>query len=312
MAFWQKQARGDSWTAVIFGSDRIVVAEIARRGESPPQVRACDSFARESSELDALKRLKQIRPLARARCTTLLWHGQYQLLQIDAPDNARDLPREELREALRWRIKEMVDYPVENAGIDVIDIPAPGNRNPQMWVVVASHDVLAPRVHLFQDAKLSLAAIDIPEMAQRNLATLFEEQNRGLALAAFDDKSGRLTISYQGELFMTRHIDVGAPELTGPQAESLHERVLLDIQRSLDNFDRNYSAVPLTRLMIGPLPGGEAFVNYLGMNLSLPVVRADLADVLDIGAVPQLADSAAQADAWLALGAALRDGSGVD
>ncbi len=312
MAFWQKQTSDDSWTAVVFGSDRLVVAEIARRRDGPPQVRACERFAREGGELDALKRLKQARRLTSARCTTLLWHGQYQLLQIDAPDNARDLPHEELREAMRWRIKEMVDYPIENAGVDVIDIPAPGSRNPQMWVVVSSHDVLVPRVHLFQDAKLSLAAIDIPEMAQRNLATLFEEPNRGLALAAFDDKGGRLTISYQGELFMTRHIDVGAPELTGPQAESLHERVLLDIQRSLDNFDRNYSAIPLTRLMIGPLPGGEPFVDYLGMNLSLPVAMVDLADVLDIGTVPQLADVAMQADAWLALGAALRDGSGAD
>ncbi|MDX9741158.1 MAG: agglutinin biogenesis protein MshI [Gammaproteobacteria bacterium] len=311
MAFWQKQASEDSWTAVMFGSDRIVIAEIAQRGDGLPQVRTCDSFVREGGELDALKRLKHARHLAHARCTTLLWHGQYQLLQIDAPDNARDLPHEELREAMRWRIKEMVDYPIENAGVDVIDIPAPGSRNPQMWVVVASHDVLVPRVHLFQDAKLSLAAIDIPEMAQRNLATLFEEPNRGLALAAFDDKGGRLTISYKGELFMTRHIDVGAPELTGPQAESLHERVLLDIQRSLDNFDRNYSAIPLTRLMIGPLPGGEAFVNYLGMNLSLPVAMVNLADVLDIGAVPQLADIAVQADAWLALGAALRDRPGA-
>lgn len=312
MAFWQKQASKHGWTAVEFGSERIAVAEVARRGDGPPQVRVCDSFAREGGELDALKRLKQVRRFAHARCTTLLWHGQYQLLQIDAPDNARDLPHEELREAMRWRIKEMVDYPIENAGVDVIDIPAPGSRKPQIWVAVASHDVLVPRVHLFQDAKLSLAAIDIPEMAQRNLATLFEERNRGLALAAFDDKGGRLTISYQGELFMTRHIDVGAPELTGPQAESLHERVLLDIQRSLDNFDRNYSAIPLTRLMIGPLPGGEAFVNYLGMNLSLPVAMVDLGDVLDLGAVPRLADTAAQADAWLALGAALRDGPGAE
>lgn len=311
MAFWQKQASEDSWTAVMFGSDRIVIAEIAQRGDGPPQVRTCDSFAREGSELDALKRLKNARRLARTRCTTLLWHGQYQLLQIDAPDNARDLPHEELREAMRWRVKEMVDYSIENAGVDVIDIPAPGSRNPQMWVVVASHEVLVPRVHLFQDAKAPLDAIDIPEMAQRNLATLLEEPNRGLALAAFDEKGGRLTISYQGELFMTRHIDVGAPELAGPQAESLHERVLLDIQRSLDNFDRNYSAIPLTRLMIGPLPGGEAFVNYLGMNLSLPVAMVDLAATLDIGAVPQLADVAAQADAWLALGAALRDRPGA-
>jgi MSHA biogenesis protein MshI len=83
--------------------------------------------------------------------------------------------------------------------------------------------------------------------------------------------------------------------------------VLLDIQRSLDSFDRNYSSVPLNRLLVGPLPGGDAFIEYLGANLSLPVERANLADVLDIEATPGLADAAAQAENWLALGAALRE-----
>lgn len=310
MAFGKNMASGDAWTAVVFGPDRIAVAEVARRRDARPLVRACDSFAREGSELDALKRLKNAKRLARNRCTTLLWHGQYQLLQVDAPGNAKDIPREELREALRWRVKEMVDFPIESAGVDILDIPAPGGRTPQLWVVVASRDVLQPRVHLFQDAKAPLAAIDVPELAQRNLAALFEEENRGLALVAFDNRDkagGRLTISYQGELLMTRHIDVSGPELAGPHAEALHERVLLDIQRSLDSFDRNYSAVPLNRLLVGPLPGGDAFIEYLGANLSLPVERANLADVFDIEATPGLADTAAQAENWLALGAALRE-----
>ncbi len=106
---------------------------------------------------------------------------------------------------------------------------------------------------------------------------------------------------------MTRHLDVSGPELARPDAGGLHERVLLDIQRSLDNFDRNYSSIPLTRLLIGPLPGGEIFIDYLRNNLSLPVAVANLADVMDFAAVPRLQETAAQVDAWLALGAALRE-----
>lgn len=299
--------RGDGWTSVIFEADRIVVANVLRRGEAKPLVRVCESFAREGSEVEALKRLKQAKRLGGSPCTTLLGHGQYQLLQVDLPDNAKGLPREELREALRWRIKEMVDFPVEAAGLDLLDIPAAGSRTPQVWVVVASHAVLQPRIWAFQDAKVALAAIDIPELAQRNLAALFEEENRALALVAFDGEGGRLTISHHGELIMTRHIDASANELAQSQAEALFERVLLDIQRTLDNFDRNYSAIPLTRLSIGPLPGGDAFIAYLGANLSLPVVQADLAAVFDYEAVPQLAEPQRQAEGWLALGAALRE-----
>lgn len=307
MAFWQKQVSSDGWTSVVFGTDRITVASVERRREERPRVRACESFAREGSELDALKRLNHARQLAGNRCTTLLWHGQYQMLQVDAPDNAGDLPRDELRESLRWRVKDMVDFPIDQAGIDVLDIPAPGNRSPQLWVVAASRDALQSRVHLFQDSKIPLKAIDIPELAQRNIAALFEEPGRGLAVVAFDSKGGRLTVSYEGELFMVRYLDVGGPELAEAKDEALHERVLLDIQRSLDNFDSNYGSIPLNRLLVGPLPGGDRFVEYLAANLSLPVARANLADVLDIEATPGLAETSAQYDNWRALGAALRE-----
>jgi len=309
MAFWNKHQSGnsDGWTSVVFGTDRITVANVVRRTDAKPQVRACDSFASEGGELEALKRLTNDKRIARNRCTTLLCHGKYQLLQVDAPDNAKDLPHDELRESLRWRIKEMIDFPIETAGIDCVDIPAVGARSPQLWVVAASREALQSRVHLFQDSKIPLTAIDIPELAQRNLSALFEEPNRGLAVVAFDSKGGRLTISYQGELYMVRHIDVGGPELSTPDADALHERVLLDIQRSLDNFDRSYSAIPLNRLLVGPLPSGEKFVSYLAENLSLRVESANLADVLDIEAIPALAEVSAQYDNWRALGAALRD-----
>ncbi len=307
MAFGENKASGDAWTAVVFGADRVTVAEIARQSAGRPLVRSCESFAREGSVLDILKRLKNARRLARNRCTTLLDEGQYQLLQVDLPGNAADLPRDELRESLRWRVKEMVDFAVERAGIDLLEIPAAGNRSPQLWVVVASHDVLQPRIREFQDARVGLAAIDIPELAQRNLAGLFEEAHRGLALLSCDRRGGRLTVTYGGELYMTRYIEVGVAELAEADAGRLYERVLLDIQRSLDNFDRNYSAISLSRLLVGPLPGGEAFVAYLRANLSLPVASANLADVMDLAQAPELAKPAVQADAWLALGAALRE-----
>ncbi len=298
---------GGAWTAVVFGADRVTVAEVVRPSSGRPLVRDCETFARADNALDTLKRLKGAKKLGRGRCATLLDEGEYQLLQVDLPANAAQLPPAELRESLRWRLKEMVSFPVERAGIDLIEIPAVGNRPSQLWVAVASHDVLQPRIRLFQDAKIPLEAIDIPELAQRNLAALFEEANRGLALLAFDSQGGRLTVSFRGELYMTRHIEAGAPDLAADDAGALHERVLLDIQRSLDNFDRNYSAIPLTRMMVGPLPGGEAFFDYLRANLSLPVVHAGLAEALDMTPASLPADGAEQARAWLALGAALRE-----
>lgn len=301
---WPRRSQqSDNWTSVIFSPGRVDLAEV-RRGESRPALAGWHSYAYAGDELSALKRL---RSRLHGRCTTLLHYGQYQMLQVEAPQ----VPAEERRDALRWKVKEMVDFPVENAGIDVIDIPArQGSRPAQVLAVVANRTALVPLIHLFQDAKVPLTAIDIPELAQRNVAALFEEENRGLALLAFDEDGGRLTFTYQGELYATRHIDIGARQIAAPGGEApggIFERVLLDVQRSLDNFDRNYSFITLTRLLVAPIPGAAAFVDYLKANLYQPVALLDLAEGLDLAAAPALAEPAHQAQALLAIGAALRD-----
>ena len=309
---WPRRSQHtDNWTSVLFSPGRIDIAEVRYRTDGRPEVSGWDSFAYAGAESAALKRL---RGHLHGRCTTLLRHGQYQMLQIEAPSLPRESPPEERRQAVRWRVKEMVDFPIEQAGVDVLDIPTAqggggGGRAPQVYAVVASHAALAPRIQLFQDAGIPLAAIDIPELAQRNVAALFEEENRGLALLTFDNDGGRLTFTYRGELYATRHIEVGRKELAGANDApgGGYERVLLDVQRSLDNFDRNYSFITLTRLLVAPIPGAAAFVEYLKGNLYQPVGLLDLAQGMDIGNVPALAAPENQAEALLAVGAALRD-----
>lgn len=301
---WPRRSQqSDNWVSVVFSSGRIDVAEIQRRTDARPALSDWNSLALDGSELDALKRL---RPRLHGRCTTLLGHGQYQMLQVEAPQ----VSAEERRDALRWRVKEMVDFPVEAAGVDVLDIPAKqGGRPAQVFAVLASHAFLTPRIRLFQDAKIPLEAIDVPELAQRNVAALFEEENRGLALLAFDEDGGRLTFTYGGELYAMRHIDVTSLDLAAPGGDApggIFERVLLDVQRSLDNFDRNFSFITLARLLVAPVPGASTFVEYLKGNLYQPVALLNLAEGLDLAGTP-LTEPALQAQALLAVGAALRE-----
>lgn len=96
---------------------------------------------------------------------------------------------------------------------------------------------------------MPLAAIDLPEISQRNLAALFEQDGRGLATLVFDDDEGLLTFTVGGELLVARHVEITARQLTTADDDRrgiLFERIALDIQRSLDNFDRTYSAIPWT------------------------------------------------------------------
>ena len=308
MRFQRREKFCDAWTAIVFPAGRVEVARVRRSAGNSLQVLAWDSFEAESGDGEALKRLRSAKRVDGNPCTTLLHHGQYQLLQVDSPN----VERKELREAVRWRIKEQVDFAIDAAVVDVLDIPAPGavaGRVQQIFVVAASNAQVAPRIQLFQDAKVSLTAIDIPELAQRNVAALFEAEHRALALLAFNEFGGLLTFTFEGELLNSRFIDVNRDELANAAEGEvgLYERVLLEVQRSLDNFERNHSYATLSRLLVAALPDGNRFVDYLKGSLYQTVEVLDLAQVMDLSAVPLLANPVLQAEALLALGAAMRN-----
>jgi MSHA biogenesis protein MshI len=299
------KTQSDNWVSVVLAQGVIDIAEVRLAAGARPEVVVWESIPFEGEELNALKPL---RARLAGRCTTLLRHGQYQIVQVEDPQVAA----EERREAVRWRIKDMVEFPVDQAGVDVLEIPGGGGagRGPQVFAVAASHGVLAPLIHLFQDAKIPLKAIDVPELALRNVAALFEEEGRGLALLCFDSGGGRLVFTFKGELFATRRIDMTAADIVAPGAEApggVFERVLLDVQRSLDNFDRNYSFITLSKLLVAPMAGADAFIAYLKDNLYQTVELLNLSAACDLGSFPAMPAAERQGGtALLALGAALR------
>lgn len=270
-----------------------------------PKVILAESIERGSDYAAFLSSLRKPLGLASRRCSAVLRHGEYQLIQTEAVEGTPD----EARDILRWKLKDQVEFPVDAAAVDFLPIPA-GGRTPQVFAAIAAEAVVKPLVRAFQAAKVPLAVIDLPELSQRNLAVLFEEPGRALALLVFDDAEGLLTFTVDGELLVARHVEVSARQIMAADVErrgALLERIALDVQRSLDNFDRLYSTIPLSRLVVAALPGVDGFADYLRDNLTVPVTPMNLGSVLDLGAVPGLLDPARQFQCLRGLGAALRD-----
>ena len=304
-----KANKSEGWVAVLPGAGRVDLAHVLRRPDARPEVRLFQSSPVESDAAEALARLRATHQLRKFRCTTLLHEGEYRLLQTEA----MDVPPEEQAEALRWRLKDMVDFPVEDAAVGVLNIPvdqAGTGRQPGVFAVAAARSVIAATMGLFNGAKLPLEAIDIPELALRNVVSLFEEPNRGIACLALVAGGGWLVVTYRGELYLSRRIDVSAAALAAADADrrqTLLERMALELQRSLDNFDRQYRFIPVAGLLVAAEESIEALQPFLTENLYIPVRTLDLAAVADFAAVPELADPAQQARGLLAIGAALRE-----
>ncbi|PKO41512.1 MAG: agglutinin biogenesis protein MshI [Betaproteobacteria bacterium HGW-Betaproteobacteria-4] len=294
--------------SVVRHGDRIDLAHVIRAAGKRPEIKVCDSFRIENSEADALSRLGQSRGLKRYRCAALLGENDYRLAQLDAPA----VPAEERVQALRWRLKDVVDFPVDDAAVAVADIPTEGGRQASVFAVVSPASVIGERMALFYEKKIPLEAIDIPEMAVRNVAVLFEEENRGLAFLALAQGYGLLTITFRGELYLSRRIEIDSEALAKADEErrrQMLERLALELQRTLDNFDRQYGFISVSRLLVASDYDCVGTVAGLVENLYLPVQAADLAMVADFPAIPELRTAERQAQSLLAIGAALRRGT---
>ncbi len=303
-----KRKKQSGWLAIDTRSDHVDLAHVKRAANGKPQVALCDSYRKQGSDSATLARLCRELKLDGYRCTTLLGSGDYQMQPIDAPN----VPAAELKSAVRWRVKEAIDYPLEAATVDVLDIPidqTASARNRSVYAVTARNSVIESCIKPFYEAQLALEVIDIPDLAQRNIAALFESGEQGIAMLAFYEKEGILTFTRGGELYLARRIETTLAQLLQADAESrkpIFERIALEVQRSLDHFDRVYGYVPIVKLLLAPLPQDIGLQQSLAPEISIPVETIDLASVMDFRGAPGFEHPARQSQYLAVIGAALR------
>lgn len=302
----------------------ISLAHVVLRPDARPDLLACEFSAttEEHSDEHALGALTRAFKGTRTRVVNFLEPGTTSLSLVEAPE----VSPSELRAAVRWRIKDMLDFHIDDAVIDVFDIPGQGERGRarMMYVVAARAAAVQRRIDLLESCGLNLTAIDIPELAQRNVASLLPEDNGGVALLYLTDRQGLLTLSQRGVLYLARTLEVGVDQLRqasnssdeaelGVGAETggaplalqrLLDSVVLEVQRSLDYCESHFSVPPIGHLIVAPLPEPmPSVMGHLSANLGVKVQSLDLNQLLN--AREPLTDEQ-QWRCFLTLGAALR------
>jgi MSHA biogenesis protein MshI len=277
------------WLAVSLRPEELSFVHGQYSSEGASVIERCGTRALEGA-FDGVERLAKELGLGSYQCSTLLAPREYQLLLVEAPN----VPRAELKTAIRWRIKDLLDYHVDDATVDVLDVPrnpAGGERGHSMYAVTARNEVIRACIGRFEAARIPLSVIDIEETAQRNVAALFERDERGLAMLHIGPDQGLLTINYRQELVLARRIEVGGHSLreaTEAARDEHFQRVLLELQRTFDHMDRQFAYVPVSKLMLAPEPEGSGLLEYLAANLDLPVERVRLSGAIAFGARAEL------------------------
>jgi len=133
---FRKQSRQRSLTGVYLGHNGLGIATISHQaGRKAVLEQASWHATGPDSDIPGLLG-KQI-PSNRQMINLVLADTHYQLLLVEAP---RVEPAE-LRAALRWKIKNLIDFHIDDVVIDVFEIPGQQDRpsgQAMMYVIAAS------------------------------------------------------------------------------------------------------------------------------------------------------------------------------
>jgi MSHA biogenesis protein MshI len=274
--------------------------------EGKPQVRQMDflAFSAADSPAQLLKSWVAERKLAKTPCHIVLGTDTYQVLLVEPPE----VPAEELRQAIRWRLKDLITIPVDQAAVEVFALPADGIRSNKkmVYVVACETKKIQAIVDMVREAGLILDSIDIGELALRNLALRLlppDLAERGIAIARIRPGAGSVYIYRQGNLYLGRSFSLN---YSGGLLDSLPEEALaLELQRSLDYYERQMGQAPPAMIYVcGEQVSEDKIGSVLKASLAPKVLWLNPASAATFAEI-ELDDALAQ-QCIAALGGALR------
>lgn len=258
------------------------------------------------SPLDGFEALCRQSPPPALSCQICLSHEFYSLLLVDAPN----VPDAELREAVKWRVKDLIAQPIEKMVLDVFRLPADAYRGRMNMVYVALMEkvLVAELVAACEQQHLRLRSIGIAELALAAVTRRLSGVNDlGLALLYLSGQQGSINLIENGYLYLTRTLELsalgggyaGVAEVHSDPADNL----ALDVQRSLDYYESQLGKSGVARLYV-MTESQEQQQWCAGLSQRLPI-RAQTLALGDLLANTETLDSQQQGVLVPAVGAVL-------
>lgn len=312
LGLFKKTLAGRGRVGVAFGMDHLALAVVRRDGGQPVlercEVLALNAAAGADASLAAVKAAG----IPRMPVSSVLNPRDYQLALVEAPE----VPPAELRAAMRWRLKDSIDFRVEDAVIDVFEVPDQnrGGHGRMMYAVAARRTAVAAHTQALAHAP-GFDAIDVPELCLRNLAALLPMASAGVALLHLGETSANIVLVRGKTFYLARQLDLSAGSdpsaggtrspADGPRGRLNAAGVVLELQRSLDYYERHFDQPPITRIAVSPAGArADELARELGRETGFEVATLDLNTLVSCRTP---LDASAQASCLLAVGAALRE-----
>jgi MSHA biogenesis protein MshI len=267
-----------SQIGVDFTPTGVAAVEVITKKKDTGAVRHHDFLpaAGTKEQTRVLKEWVEQNGLKNAPCVSLIAKHDVQVFQLEKPA----VEDSELIQAVSWKIKDLINYDVTTAVVDVFEMPqSPKNPVSHINAVVANEAVVGSYVDVIKQSGLELMAIDIHDLVARNYRLLHDDLGQTEALLQFSDNHGLITIYHKEDLYVARDFKIGLLDIEGAEdAESLYDNLLLELQRSMDYFEATYGLAAVQRMVVFPQTTAvekmaKYLQNYLAYELDFTQIK---------------------------------------
>ncbi|MBF0425537.1 MAG: PilN domain-containing protein [Magnetococcales bacterium] len=296
-------------------ADSWVLVQVEEDKTGTLAVTLCEITAVEGDGAARLHAILRQKGVEKSTGVGVLTPGQYRTF-LEETVNA---PAEELGSIMRWRVRDRMDFPVENAVVAVQPVP---NRKrddaaekSMVNVFIANQDEVMRLSALSARLQINLVAVDAHESALRHVAACLEENaTGGTILLHIGPQDTHVMAIRDTENLFSRRIKVGTERIndhlrgtteTPKKALSTAlEPLALELQRTLE-YIRTRLQLTVEKIRLAPLEHPIAgLTEALGTFLpSVAVIPLDVTGIINfVDGVPEERNLAL---ALPALGAAL-------
>ena len=119
LSLFKKAAKSSSARAgIALGDGSFALAVVRRDDTGKPRIEHCESHKAPAGAGPALKTLLDKLRATRSTACAVVDGDDYQIVQIEAPEV---LPSE-MRAAVRWRLRDAINFSVDEASVDIFEI----------------------------------------------------------------------------------------------------------------------------------------------------------------------------------------------
>ncbi|MFO1388082.1 MSHA biogenesis protein MshI [Cellvibrio sp.] len=303
MNWFGAKSRKNEVIGVEFTAEGVAFAYIKRPATQQPLLSHCEFIPVDAglNAADLLRARLGKLGLLKVPCNIVMSPGTYQMLLGEAPK----VPPEELAEALRWRVKDLIQFPIADAVLEAFLLPEDSARGTSRmaYAVVAQRNNVVQLIGQAKAAGLDLQSIDIAELALRNLAQACCDTKRGIALVRLGQGGGSLQIIRDGNVYLSRQFSLAYN--AGLLDDLPGEALVLELQRSLDYFERQMRQTPPSHVYLcGENVTSDKLTPEIRNSLAVKIELFNLEAGLQFGEGVQ---EHSLSLCLLALGAALRE-----